>query len=125
MIRALALAALLAACGPRARTPRPPPQAADIQARLVVARGQLATAEARLAAGDHRGAYDAALRGVDALARFYAARLVKDDTDLHLDIARMAYDEGDVASAAAEAIGSLRTRIDLTSPTRHPTGASR
>ncbi len=86
----------------------------------MVARGHLATAEARLAAGDHRGAYDAALLGVDALGRRYAARVVKDDTDQHLFAATILLDEGDVAAAADEAVGSLRTRIELTSPTRTP-----
>lgn len=127
MMRAPVFAALtlLAACGPRARTPKPPPQAADIQTRLVVARAHLATAEARLAAGDHRGAYDAALRGVDALGARYAARFTKDDTDQHLFAATFLLDDGDVAGAAAEAVGALRTRIDLASPTRAPEGASR
>lgn len=119
-MRAIIVAALVlvTACGPRARPPRPLLQAPDIQARLVVARAHLATAEARLAAADYRGAYDAAFLGVDALGRRYAARVVKDDTEQHLFAAAILLDEGDVAGAADEVVGSLRTRIELAGPRR-------
>ncbi len=114
-MRALALA-LLVACGPRPHVPKPLPQSADIASRLEVARAALATADARIAAADLHGAYAAALRGIEALGNRYAARFAKDDTDQHLDIARIAYDAGDVAGAVAEAVGALRTRIDLATP---------
>lgn len=113
---AIVAAILLAACGPRARTPKPLPQAADIQPRLELARAHLATSEARVAVGDHRGAYDAALRGIDALGERYAARFAKDDTEQHLFAATFLLEAGDVAGAAAEAVGALRTRIDLATP---------
>jgi hypothetical protein len=113
---AIVAAILLAACGPRARTPKPLPQAADIQVRLELARTRLVTAEARVAVGDHRGAYDAALQGIDALGERYAARFAKDDTEQHLFAATFLLEDGDVAGAAAEAVGALRTRIDLATP---------
>ena len=117
---AIAVLIMLAACGPRVRTPKPLPQAADIQARLERARTHLATAEARVAVADHRGAYDAALLGIDALGERYAARFTKDDTEQHLFAATYLFDAGDVADAAAEAVGALRTRIDLATPPGTP-----
>lgn len=115
MIRALVLTALVA-CGPRSHEPKPLPQPADIATRLDTARAALAAADALIAAADHDGAYAAALRGIDALGIRYAARFVKDDTDMHLDIARMTYDEGDVAGAATAATAVLRSRIELATP---------
>lgn len=115
MIRALVLTALVA-CGPRSHEPKPLPQPADIATRLDTARAALAAADALIAAADHDGAYAAALRGIDALGMRYAARFVKDDTDVHLDIARMASDDGDVAGAATAATAVLRSRIELATP---------
>jgi len=100
----------LAACHPH-RRPSPPPPVETARAQIAAARASLAAAERHWADGDYRAAYDATLRGVDALGRDYAKPTTKDDTGLHLLLAGEPAKAGKVIDAAEEAMESLRARI--------------
>lgn len=110
MKRLLASLALVA-CHPHRRPSPPPPPVETARAQITVARACLAEAEGHWAAGDYRAAYDATLRGVDALGHDYAKPTTKDDTGLHLLLAGDLAKAGKIVEAVAEAMASLRARI--------------
>lgn len=110
-MRWLVVCASLAACHPHRRSTSPPPPVEQARAQIASARQALADAEAQQAAGDFRAAYEAALRGVDALGRDYLTPTAKDDTGQHLALADELARAGQIADAAREAIASLRSRI--------------
>lgn len=102
----------LAACHPHRRPAPPPPPVETARAQIAAARAFLAEAEHHWTASEYRAAYDATLRGVDALGRDYAKPTTKDDTGLHLLLAGELAKSGKIVEAASEAMASLRARIE-------------
>lgn len=107
------LAAAFAGCGPKQPKEPAPPPVDTARQQISDARAQLVSAEEMLQAGGAPSAYDAALRGIELLGKDYAPRRTKDDTGLHLHLAEELNAQGDRAGAAREAIGALRSRIEM------------